>query len=565
MNTLSNRLITCAALLSVATTSGAYVLLIDPALPTVTTKWRVPEIQYYINPDGSGLSNDQVIQVVQNSFASWTNTGIGVSFRYMGITSHKDNAKDHINTIFWDVDQTFVPVGKALAKTEASFDSTGAIVGADIGFATTLGTSFYSPTRGYCGGTSAFRFGGIPLYWRIGTQGVSPGLIPFLSDVYSADVQATLTHEIGHLLGLGHTPVANATMSVIQSSPSFFCSTDQGNLKADDIAGARFLYPQAAASPATWTQLLPATSPPARHYHVMSPDGGRGQVLLFGGQASGSFTVSGPPLSDTWIWDGTNWSQRFPSNSPSSRFSSAIAPDPIAGATVLFGGLDPAVTPSPVNDTWVWDGTNWSQKSPLTRPAPRSDHAMSSGSGGTSNVVMFGGTFGGFLNDTWVWNGITWTAMTPLSKPSGRIGHVMAYDAAHREVVLFGGLSSTGGDGTGTSIILNDTWIWNGSDWTQRFPLVNPPPMYRPAMAFDSVSHKMVLYSGNAQYGSDLQTWEWDGNNWKSINTAINTLLGLTWRFGYSMVFDPTRQQVLLFGGGLPTFEGLNDTWVYRQ
>jgi hypothetical protein len=39
----------------------------------------------------------------------------------------------------------------------------------------------------------------------------------------------------------------------------------------------------------------------------------------------------------------------------------------------------------------------------------------------------------------------------------------MAYDAAHAQVVLFGGF---GGDIGGTS--LGDTWTWDGTDWTQR-------------------------------------------------------------------------------------------------
>jgi hypothetical protein len=42
----------------------------------------------------------------------------------------------------------------------------------------------------------------------------------------------------------------------------------------------------------------------------------------------------------------------------------------------------------------------------------------------------------------------------------------MAYDAAHGEVVLFGGA----GEG-----VLNDTWIWDGTTWTEQHPSTVPP------------------------------------------------------------------------------------------
>ena len=56
------------------------------------------------------------------------------------------------------------------------------------------------------------------------------------------------------------------------------------------------------------------------------------QVVLFGGWgAEGVF-------NDTWIWDGQDWSQLHPSNSPSgeaSRFAN-LAFDPIRQAIVLY-------------------------------------------------------------------------------------------------------------------------------------------------------------------------------------------------------------------------------------
>jgi hypothetical protein len=42
----------------------------------------------------------------------------------------------------------------------------------------------------------------------------------------------------------------------------------------------------------------------------------------------------------------------------------------------------------------------------------------------------------------------------------------MAYDAARGQVVLFGGY-----DGSG---YLNDTWVWDGTNWVQKFPATVP-------------------------------------------------------------------------------------------
>jgi hypothetical protein len=81
----------------------------------------------------------------------------------------------------------------------------------------------------------------------------------------------------------------------------------------------------------------------------------------------------------------------------------------------------------------------------------------------TDTIVMFGGVG---HNDTWTWDGVGWTQQQPRRSPSERssTGPMpgMAYDAARGEVVVFGGVDVT------TNVPLNDTWTWNGRDWTSR-------------------------------------------------------------------------------------------------
>jgi uncharacterized protein (TIGR03437 family) len=74
-------------------------------------------------------------------------------------------------------------------------------------------------------------------------------------------------------------------------------------------------------------------------------DSARGQVVLFGGQLILS------PLNDTWVWDGSNWTEESPQTSPSPRFGIAMAYDSVHDETVLFGGT---TLSEDFSDTWTW-------------------------------------------------------------------------------------------------------------------------------------------------------------------------------------------------------------------
>ncbi len=56
------------------------------------------------------------------------------------------------------------------------------------------------------------------------------------------DLQNTITHEAGHLVGLAHSPVAGATMNAT-TKPG---ETTKRSLSPDDVAGVCAIYPQAS-------------------------------------------------------------------------------------------------------------------------------------------------------------------------------------------------------------------------------------------------------------------------------------------------------------------------------
>jgi uncharacterized protein (TIGR03437 family) len=310
---------------------------------------------------------------------------------------------------------------------------------------------------------------------------------------------------------------------------------------------------QLGAQTANWTQQNPQTSPTGRGTPRMAYDSMHSQVVLFGG-GNGN-PVNHGYLNDTWIWDGANWTQSQPAQSPTPRSNTGIAYDSVHGQTVVFGGE--GVGGARLGDTWLWDGSNWTQFQQIGPPA-REYHAMAFDSQ-HGQVVMFGGegVSGDLLNDTWIWDGTSWTLAHPQSSPPPRAGLAMAYDAAHGQVVLFGGNTDSSN--------LGDTWLWDGTNWTQVTPQNSPPARCYHEMAYDSAHDQVVLFGGGT---SDLlsmntglfgDTWLWDGSNWTQ-GTPQNSPSARN-RFG--MTFDAGHEQAVLFGGRNATGGFWDDTWTW--
>jgi hypothetical protein len=247
-----------------------------------------------------------------------------------------------------------------------------------------------------------------------------------------------------------------------------------------------------------WLQKAPATSPSPRTCAGMAYDAAAGNSVLFGGYSS-----SGTFLNDTWTWDGTTWTQQFPPISPSARSQPAMAYDATAQTVVLFGGCNISSGPCVLGDTWTWDGVAkaWTKLNPASSPsARRAPIAYDNASG---NVLLFGGdnAVGVQYTDTWNWNGTTWTQQLPASSPSARTSAAMTYDASLGMIVLFGGYAGIWEDS------LNDTWIRNGTTWTQIHPATTPPNRYAFGMDYDPVDRVVVMFGGYSSTVARGDTW----------------------------------------------------------
>jgi hypothetical protein len=305
---------------------------------------------------------------------------------------------------------------------------------------------------------------------------------------------------------------------------------------------------QAQTLAGNWNQESPATSPSARWQSSMDYDAAQGQVVLFGG-------YNETEIGDTWLWNGTTWTQQSPATSPPARSQSAMVYDAAQSNVVLFGGYLSNTAPFRSNDTWVWNGSTWTQQSPATSPSARADHAMAYDAA-QSQVVLFGGftDSGTTLGDTWTWDGTTWTQQNPATSPSARSFAAMAYDAIHNQVVMFGGQP------TGTGGALNDTWVWNGTTWTQESPANSPPARNGHTMAFDAQTGQIVLFGGenaNNIYLND--TWVWDGTNWTQESPAASPAA----RAFHNAAYDAAQGQVVVFGGLAPF--PVSDTWAWSN
>lgn len=294
----------------------------------------------------------------------------------------------------------------------------------------------------------------------------------------------------------------------------------------------------------TWTQLSPATTPPARSGASMAYDPLSEETFLFGGDNGGA-------LDDTWSWNGSSWSRLSPATSPPARYDASMAYDEDLDEMILFGGYGSGG--EVYDDTWAFNGTSWNELSPVTSPPARYAASLSYDAS-SSQLVLFGGHgSGGELGDTWVLTGQSWRELSPATSPTARENASLAYDSTSSELVLFGGLGA-GGD-------LADTWGWSGSDWSQLSSAASPSAREESVISDDPSAGGLILFGG---YFSDVSetaelsdTWEWDGTGWTELVPGTSPAA----RFGAAMAYDPEAAQLVLFGGNCVSGD-LDDTWV---
>lgn len=253
------------------------------------------------------------------------------------------------------------------------------------------------------------------------------------------------------------------------------------------------------------------------------------RLVVFGG---GDLQF-GTPSADLHAWNGSAWSLLPASNPPPPRTNAAMAFDPLRNRLVVFGGRDQGY--APLGDTWEFDGTQWQQLSGAG-PSPRSAAMVYDPS--TQRCVLVGGSGGTQqpLSDCWSWDGAQWQARPAL--PVGTVGQAWSSSAGIHVVGLGGAVFDSFGGGA----------------WTTRLPGDLGLQRYSPALAYDAARGEVVA-AGGSPLGD---TMAWNGR-WRSVASAAS---GPGERIGAAMA--PLGNDLILFGGMIPPFTLVADTWRWN-
>jgi len=105
-----------------------------------------------------------------------------------------------------------------------------------------------------------------------------------------------------------------------------------------------------------WTNVTPAASPPPREDLSLAHDSRWDRILMFGGMASTGVNNQTEASNETYGFDvwSQQWTDLAPASSPPARSWAAMDYDSVSDRTVLFGGQ---VSGEPSNDTWVYEAT----------------------------------------------------------------------------------------------------------------------------------------------------------------------------------------------------------------
>jgi len=335
----------------------------------------------------------------------------------------------------------------------------------------------------------------------------------------------------------------------------------------------------------------------------------RQQTLLFGGVLAGNTT----PRNELWMFTN-DWTQGYdPNYTPPARELMAFHRDPANGLIWLFSGRDPNIlyadlwkyqygkwqrvvtnTPPPQNcsspasafdtdreklvvlcpdDTLAeFDLSDWKSFSGLSKNPPTRSFSSMTYDANIKKSVLFGGYNTNYINDTWLWDGTAWSQVTK-NLPPQRMNAAMWFDPHLNRTVIFGGVGRQSSQDRVTRF--NDMWSFDGSGWTQIKPAHTPPMLYGSQVAVDPTTGNVLLFGGvrtdtvttpatgnTAATTTQVQTytnefWQWDGTDWTQVTFPRIPYA----RENGGMAFDPSTQRMVVFGGYAGQ-QWLSDTWI---
>lgn len=303
--------------------------------------------------------------------------------------------------------------------------------------------------------------------------------------------------------------------------------------------------------------LLPTTIEAGTAGALPPPSAGPAALPAPGpGAPPGSVPAPNPPPVGPSPVD--NWTGPLPGPAPSPREAAEMAFDPLLNETVLFGGT---TTAPDQGDTYAFTASGWHVLATTgPGPAPRWGGGFCF-DGTLGELVLFGGRNATQLfGDTWAFNGSAWTELAPAAAPSPRWGLSMTYNSRSGNLILYGGLVETLQPTPGPVVALNDTWQFDGVDWTNDTAAAGFGPVGPGSLVYDPADRYSVLVGGEAPRN---HVWVLSRGLWRELYTGPASTPPAADLVG-TAVWDTEAEGVLVFGGYLNGSVS-NATWIYRS
>lgn len=335
---------------------------------------------------------------------------------------------------------------------------------------------------------------------------------------------------------------------------------------------------------ADWSPITAATAPPPRERPALAYDIVHGVVVLFGGSNR----------ADTWTWDGAVW-RPIATPGPAAIAAPAMAFHLGTQRMVLFTG-------APANATWTFDGATWTQVQPSTTPVGSSTSRMCTDVQRDRVHLLVERS-----PPLWSWDGVDWTPSIPVPEPYVEAGFACDLNG---HTLLVGGNRVVTSAPFFLTLTRPRAEVWQiDASGGQRLDEGGPPPGQATQLAYDASRARVVAYNVMPESVDQTATWEWDRDRWYEVPSlrlphTIGTRIcyddgrGVTVRFGgiafnglfpslpndlhelsasgwtalapggpagrmfHTMVYDPLRAVVMLFGG-TNLASPLGDTWLW--
>ncbi len=274
---------------------------------------------------------------------------------------------------------------------------------------------------------------------------------------------------------------------------------------------------------------------------------------------------------------GQVWTQIMPSgNLPAARYGQTAVFDSAAQQMIVFGGSDGE---APLNDVQsLSTGTSPAWTSVRTAgDSPEARYGHTAVYDSTNSIMtIFGGTVGDGVctNDVWTLSNATGAggtpAWTPLGTggepPSGRAFHNSVYDPTSNNMIVFGGSC---GEAT-----FNDVWILTHANglggtptWTQLSPTGTPPSVrYGASLVYDSTSNELILFGGGTSSTSvNNDLWilsHANGSGGTPVWTPVTPSGGPPMaRAGHTATYSSSANSMTIYGGDNAGTD-LSDIWL---